>query len=112
VRIRFKRTNRKVAGQPDLVIFGSKVAVFCDGDFWHGRHWRQRRAALASGHNAEYWIKKIGRNIQRDREVNRELRASGWVVVRLWESDIRRDPSRAAEEIVAALPARRVPKDR
>src|SRR5271169_2397621 len=61
--IRFRRNDRNVPGEPDFVILGFKVAVFCDGDFWHGRHWRRRKTLLASGHNADYWVKKIGRNM-------------------------------------------------
>jgi DNA mismatch endonuclease (patch repair protein) len=82
-----------------VILVDHRVAVFCDGDFWHGRSWQQRKAQLASGWNAEYWVAKIGRNRQRDRIVNRQLSGLGWGVVRVWESDVRRDPGRVARKI-------------
>jgi DNA mismatch endonuclease (patch repair protein) len=73
--------------------------VFCDGDFWHGRHWATRRLRLTTGHNAAYWVAKIESNMRRDRRTRRELRSAGWTVLRFWESDILRDPDRAASKI-------------
>jgi DNA mismatch endonuclease (patch repair protein) len=90
-------------GCPDLTLRGHRVAVFCDGDFWHGRHWRRRKARLAAGWNGEYWVAKIGRNRERDREVNRQLAELGWKVIRLWESDIRRDPRGSASRVLSVL---------
>jgi DNA mismatch endonuclease (patch repair protein) len=58
------------------------VLVFCDGDFWHGRNFDQRRERLARGNNADYWIAKIEGNIVRDARQNRLLRQSGWRIVR------------------------------
>jgi DNA mismatch endonuclease (patch repair protein) len=86
-------------GNPDIVFREMKVAVFCDGDFWHGRRWPERKAKLSRGANAEYWLAKIGRNRARDREVGRELRALGWRVVRVWESDVRMDADRVARTV-------------
>jgi DNA mismatch endonuclease (patch repair protein) len=82
-----------------VILVDHRVAVFCDGDFWHGRSWQQRKAKLASGWNADYWVAKIGRNRQRDRIVNRQLSGLGWAVVRVWESDVRRDPGWVARKI-------------
>src|SRR6266851_3497502 len=61
-----------------------------------GRDWKGRKARLASGHNADYWIAKIERNMARDLEQRRELKSAGWRVIRFWESAIRKDPSRLA----------------
>jgi len=72
------------------------VVVFCDGDFWHGRDWGRLKGALKRRHNAEYWIAKIAKNRERDRENSKRLTEAGWLVLRLWETDVLRDPKRAA----------------
>lgn len=86
-----------------MVFPGAKVAVFCDGDFWHGRRWERLRKKLARGHNAAYWEAKILANRRRDRRNTRQLRKAGWTVVRLWETDVHKDPVAAAKKIAAIL---------
>ena len=80
------RRGSKLSGKPDFVFPVLKLAMFVDGCFWHGcpKHmtWPKTRAA--------FWRQKITRNIERDREVNRLLRAKGWKVVRVWQHDLRR----------------------
>jgi DNA mismatch endonuclease (patch repair protein) len=98
--VRFRANVKTLPGCPDLALVHDRIAVFCDGDFWHGRHWLRRRQQLAAGWNAEYWVAKIERNRVRDREVNRELRRMGWRVIRVWESDVRRHPSIVAARIL------------
>jgi DNA mismatch endonuclease (patch repair protein) len=83
-----------------------RVAVFCDGDFWHGRDWARRRAKLMKGSNSNYWIAKIGGNRTRDRRVSQSLRLLGWHVVRVWESDVRRDADGMAHQIAKFLAQR------
>ena len=90
-------------GRPDIVVSSANLAIFCDGDFWHGRNLKLRLVRLASGHNAEYWISKIKANVQRDRRVGRLLRKKGWTPLRFWESDLRADPDRAARVVVKAI---------
>ena len=65
------------------------MAIFCDGDFWHGRNWPERRRRLAAGSNPGYWLAKIERNRERDREATAALEDRGWRVLRFWESEIR-----------------------
>jgi DNA mismatch endonuclease (patch repair protein) len=91
--------SKLLMGKPDLLLPVSRVAVFCDGDFWHGRHWRKLKRSLARRANPEYWIQKISANRRRDRQVNRTLTNEGWIVIRLWETDVLADPSRAARAI-------------
>src|SRR5438105_4063295 len=86
LRLRFQRHVANLPGQPDIVFAKARLAVFCDGDFWHGRNWSALRRKLARGANAAYWCAKISRNIQRDKEVTSVLKKSGWRVVRMWES--------------------------
>jgi len=86
--LRFKKNVTTLLGTPDIVFPSHRVAVFCDGDFWHGRYWTTRRRRLSSGTNADYWIKKIEANRRRDSMVSRRLKLGGWRVVRVWESEI------------------------
>jgi DNA mismatch endonuclease, patch repair protein len=104
--LRYRLHARELPGKPDLVFRRARVAVFCDGDFWHGRRWAERRAKLARGANARYWLAKIAANVARDKRTTSALRAAGWVVVRVWESDVLRDVQRAAARVEAAVARR------
>lgn len=97
-------------GRPDLVVPAARLAIFCDGDFWHGRNLRQRLGRLAAGHNSLYWTEKLSSNVRRDRQVNQLLRKLGWTVLRFWESDISSDPQRAIDAIVSAIGRKRASK--
>lgn len=83
-----------------MVFQKARVCVFCDGDFWHGRNWDVLRRQLARRANNEYWIPKIGRNRDRDRQQTLELEQDGWVVVRVWETDVIRDLDGIVELLV------------
>jgi DNA mismatch endonuclease, patch repair protein len=100
--IRYRPIKKQLPGRPDFVFQREKVAVFCDGDFWHGRNWPQRRAKLHAGSNADYWVAKIDYNRRRDRQNRRLLNEAGWTVIRLWESDILSDPTAAAARVARA----------
>jgi DNA mismatch endonuclease (patch repair protein) len=104
--LRYKVQVRSLPGRPDVVFSRAQVAVFCDGDFWHGRNWRARRARLIRGSNADYWVHKISYNIARDKRQTRELERAGWVVVRVWETDVLRSPSSVVEKVRKALKRR------
>lgn len=106
VRYRIHATD--LPGRPDIVLRKARVAVFCDGDFWHGRGWRALRLALQRRANASYWIAKIKSNRLRDARSRRALRRLGWHVIALWETDIKRDPEQAARVIKTAVEARLV----
>lgn len=80
-----------------------KVAIFCDGDFWHGRHWRKLSAKLRLGSNPSYWVQKIETNRLRDQRTDRSLKRQGWTVLRFWETDIHRNPEQIAQKIVAVI---------
>lgn len=101
--LRFRIHHPAVVGRPDVVFYRTKIAVFCDGDFWHGRHWKRLRPLLERRANAEYWVAKIAANRRRDVQITRELRQSGWNVLRFWEGDVRRNVNRVANEIADAL---------
>lgn len=103
--LRYRKNVQDLPGRPDLIFVRAKVAVFCDGDFWHGRDWPARRAKLERGANGAYWSAKIARNIERDFRNTTLLQQSGWHVVRVWESDIKQDPYAAACRVRDAVRA-------
>lgn len=92
---RYRKNDKSVFGKPDFVFKGKKVAVFCDGEFWHGKDWEIRKNNLNS--NKEFWINKIEGNIKRDQKVNQTLRDSGWIVLRFWGKDILNNTEKCAE---------------
>jgi DNA mismatch endonuclease (patch repair protein) len=101
--LRYRLHARELPGTPDIVFKTPKVAVFCDGDYWHGRNWKQRKVKLAKGHNASYWLSKIESNRKRDRRIAKQLGKLGWTVVRVWETEVLRDVEAAVRRVEAAL---------
>jgi DNA mismatch endonuclease, patch repair protein len=79
------RRNYPLFGKPDFVFPKKKIAVFVDGEFWHGH---STRAQLPKT-NQEFWIDKIEKNKKRDRLVNRTLRGKGWIIVRIWQHELK-----------------------
>ena len=104
--LRYRKNVKTLAGKPDIVFPQARVVVFCDGDFWHGRHWQILRKKLRKGTNADYWTAKIASNIQRDRRNTALLKKSGWRVIRLWETEIRKKPKQWALHIKKSTSAR------
>ncbi|MFM7853549.1 MAG: very short patch repair endonuclease [Flammeovirgaceae bacterium] len=80
---RYRIHSKQVPGKPDILIAKHKLAIFVDGEFWHGRNWHEKKEKLKS--NRGFWIPKIERNMQRDEEVNRLLEEQGWTVIRFWD---------------------------
>jgi DNA mismatch endonuclease (patch repair protein) len=101
--VRFRTHDTGLPGCPDIVLRDAHVVVFCDGDFWHGRRWPTLKRALARRANADYWIAKIQANRRRDSQKRRLLRRLGWTVISFWETDIKRNPERAALTVKAIL---------
>jgi DNA mismatch endonuclease (patch repair protein) len=104
--VRYRLHDARLPGKPDIIIAKARVVIFCDGDFWHGRNWRSRKAKLARGANAAYWLAKIEGNIRRDRLKSRALEQFGWTVLRFWETDILRDPQSIAESALTMFVTR------
>jgi DNA mismatch endonuclease (patch repair protein) len=100
--LRYRKNNRQITGSPDIAFWRRKIALFCDGDFWHGRNWPVLKRKLSNGHNAEYWCTKIQRNIERDKSVNTLLQNEGWLVIRVWEKDIISN-TRAVVSLILAI---------
>lgn len=83
---RYRKNCRKIFGKPDIVFISSKIAVFVDSEFWHGYEWEKNKFDIKSNRN--FWFKKIEGNIRRDKEVSKQLKKDGWVVLRFWGQDI------------------------
>lgn len=82
--------------RPDVVFTRAKVAVFVDGCFWHGC----REHQVVPRSNPDYWVPKLRRNVERDRETDAALRAAGWIVVHVWEHE---DVVEAVERVERAV---------
>ena len=87
---RYRKNLNNLPGNPDIVLTKYKIAVFCDGEFFHGKDWEVLRPKLEKGSNPDFWIKKIGKNIEHDNEINKELNFLGWTVIRFWGNDIKK----------------------
>lgn len=85
---RYRKNDKRLPGKPDIVLTKYKIAIFCDSEFFHGKDWEVLRSQLERGKNADFWIKKISKNQQRDEEVNKQLQYLGWTVIRFWGKDI------------------------
>jgi DNA mismatch endonuclease (patch repair protein) len=99
--IRYRKNYRKIPGAPDIAITRYKIAVFCDGGFWHGKDWDQTKRRLKR--NRDYWIKKIEGNMERDKRFTDELQKQGWYVLRCWGNEIESDVDGCVDEILRAI---------
>ena len=86
---RYRKNYHQLPGKPDIVLTKYKIAIFCDGEFFHGKDWEVLRPRLEKSNNSEYWISKISKNRKRDDEVNKKLLFMGWTVIRFWGRDIK-----------------------
>ena len=78
--LRYRKNAKTVYGKPDIAFIGKKIAVFCDSEFFHGYDWENKNKEIKS--NRDFWIPKIEKNMQRDREVTEKLTSEGWTVLR------------------------------
>lgn len=99
--VRYRKNVKSIFGHPDIAFIGKKVVVFCDSEFWHGYDWEHKNAEIKS--RREFWIPKIERNIERDKEVNKYLEEQGWTVIRFWGKEIKKDAEACADLIVRIL---------
>ncbi len=87
---RYRKNYKALPGTPDIAITKYKIAIFCDGEFFHGKDWEVLKPRLEKSNNSEFWIKKISRNRERDIEINQKLFFMGWTVIRFWGNDIKK----------------------
>lgn len=104
VGLRYRKNSGSIFGKPDFSFKKYKVAVFVDGEFWHGKDWEQKKAEIKG--NREFWIAKIERNIRRDMEVTGRLKAEGWTVLRFWSNDVVKNTICCAEKVKEIVQAR------
>ena len=95
--LRYQKNVKTIFGKPDIVFKGKKIAVFCDSEFWHGFDWENRKDQIKS--RRDFCIPKIERNIQRDIEVTEKLTETGWIVLRFWGKDIKKNCTKCADII-------------
>lgn len=96
--LRYRKNYKKLVGKPDIVFVGKKIAIFVDGKMWHGYDWKNQKNDFKS--HRDFWIPKIERNIERDKEVTEQLHSDGWTVLRFWDFDIRKNLSTCVSKIL------------
>lgn len=99
--LRYRKNVKNIYGKPDIAFIGKKIAVFCDSEFFHGFDWEIRSKEIKS--NREFWIPKIEKNIQRDKDVTDKLKKDGWIVLRFWGNEIKNDVSGCADKIESVI---------
>ena len=97
--IRYRKNYKELPGTPDIAITKYKIAIFCDGEFFHGKDWEVLKPRLLKGRNSEFWISKISRNRERDDEINKKLLFMGWTVIRFWGTDIKKHPNECVKVV-------------
>ena len=95
--LRYRKNVNRIYGKPDIAFIGKRIAIFVDSEFWHGFNWEIKKNEIKS--NKEFWINKIERNMERDAEVNEYLSQTGWIVLRFWGNDIKKNVSACADKI-------------
>ena len=98
---RYRKNCPKIKGKPDICFIGKKIAIFADSEYWHGKYLLEGKYIPKT--NAEYWIPKIKRNIERDKEVNAFLIEQGWKVLRFWQKEIETEIEKCILRIESAL---------
>lgn len=100
--LRYRKNDKTVFGKPDFTFKKKKIAIFVDSEFFHGKDWETKKRPAT---NSEFWEKKILRNIERDREVNRKLIEEDWRVLRFWSKEVLTDLKEILSEIEAEFKA-------
>ena len=106
--IRYRKNYSKIPGKPDIAITKYKIAIFCDSEFFHGKNWEVQKLRLAKGDNGEFWINKISKNIIHDEEINKKLWFMGWIVIRFWGDEIKKNTTECIKVIKEAIFARQL----
>lgn len=99
--IRYRKNYKGLPGTPDIVIMKYRIIIFVDGDFWHGNPLYRHKSVRT---HIAFWNQKIKRNIARDKAVNEQLTEMGWLVIRIWESDIKKNFSYCIDKILQEIP--------
>lgn len=95
--LRYRKNDKTVFGHPDFVHKGKRIAIFVDGEMWHGKDWDKQKCDFKS--HQDFWFPKIERNIERDKVVNEKLKQDGWRVLRFWETEVVKNVYYCLEQI-------------
>jgi len=98
IGLRYRKNFKKLPGSPDILIGKHKIAVFIDGEFWHGYEWHERKEKIKT--NRGYWIPKIEHNMARDADNNERLAYMGFKVIRFWAKDVLQNPTICLKRIL------------
>lgn len=96
---RYRKNYKDLPGKPDIVLTKYKIAIFCDSEYFHGKDFEQLKKQLSKSKNPDFWIDKIQRNIDRGEEVNRQLKALGWTVLRFWGKEIMKNTDECVKAV-------------
>ena len=99
--VRYRINVKTLPGSPDIVIRKNKLVIFVDGEFWHGYNWEVKKKKIKT--NRKFWIPKIERNMQRDIENNKALRKLGFMILRFWEQEIKKEPTSCVKKIMTVI---------
>lgn len=96
--LRYRVNHKLLPGKPDIVFIKNKIAIFIDGEFWHGHNWEAKKLKLKT--NTLFWIPKIEKNMSRDQQNNEDLMKLGYKVIRFWGNEVINNPVQCTEIIL------------
>ena len=99
--VRYRKNYKKLPGSPDIAITKYKIAIFVDGEFWHGENWDERKTKLKS--NRDYWIEKIEENIARDKRNDDLLITMGWTPIHFWEKEVKKNLDACINKVIDVM---------
>ncbi len=100
---RYRKNDKMLPGSPDIVLTKYKIAIFCHGQFFHGKDWEVSKPRLEKSNNSEFWISKISGNRERDDVVNKRLLFEGWTVIRFWGDEIKKHVDECVKVVEEAI---------
>ena len=103
---RYRKNDKRLPGSPDIAILRHHIAIFVDGEFWHGKDWETRKTRLKS--NREYWIEKIEENVARDLRNDQKLLQAGWLPIHFWEKEVIKNLPKCVADIEEAILAKMI----
>lgn len=98
---RYRLNYKKLPGTPDIALIKYKIAIFVDGEFWHGKDFEKTKEKLKN--NKDYWIEKIEENIKRDIKNDNLLRQIEWTPIHFWSKDVIKYTNFCVEEIESMI---------
>lgn len=102
--VRYRKNFKKLPGSPDIAITKYKIAVFVDGEFWHGYNWENKKESLK--HNRSYWISKIENNMKRDKRNDCKLQEANWSTLHFWSLTVKNHTDYCVERILLEIRGR------